>query len=104
MENYFKIAQSRLESEARGLKPPKVKSSIKEQLLDNPSIHLMKEISEKMKANTATIAEYRKFDELLKKFGTIYEAAYSRQRPLSYECHIAGRPNQNTQNHLLPSA
>lgn len=75
MENYFKIAQSRLECEARGLKPPKVKSSIKEQLLDNPSIHLMKEISEKMKANTATIAEYRQFDELLKKLGTIYEAA-----------------------------
>lgn len=75
MENYFKIAQSRLESAARGLKQSSVESSSKEQLLDNPDIHLMKEISEKMKANTATIAEYRKFDELLKKFGTIYEAA-----------------------------
>lgn len=75
MENYFKIAQSRLESEARSLEQSSVESSIKEQFLDNPNILLMKEISKKMKANTATIAEYRKFDELLKKFGTIYEAA-----------------------------
>jgi len=28
----------------------------------------------------------------------------SKQRPSSCECHIAGRPNQNTQNQFLPSA
>lgn len=75
MDNYFKIAKNRLESEACRLEKSAEATTIRKQLLDNPNILLMKSISEKMKNNTATIAEYRTFDELLKKFGSVYEAA-----------------------------
>jgi site-specific DNA-methyltransferase (adenine-specific) len=76
-EKYFIIAKHRIEMTSREISnnPISTANNIKKLFQDNPNIKLMGELELKINNSTATINEFRKFDELLKKFGPVSKAA-----------------------------
>lgn len=76
-EDYFSLAQHRI---TKALKTGKIQSNSKanniEKLrLDNQKIKLLQKLDQKISNNTATLDEFRKFEELLKIFGPNFLAA-----------------------------
>lgn len=75
--NFFAIAKHRIEEAAKrvGQSPTLKAEKIKTLFQDNSNIKSMRELSLKIQNNTATLDEFRHFNDLLSKFGPTHQAA-----------------------------
>lgn len=75
--NYFKLAKHRLEKTALEIphNPVETAINVHQLLKDNDGLNFMREIQPKIKDGSASLDDFRKYRELLKKFGPLPSVA-----------------------------